>query len=326
MITAKVVGGVTVGLAGVSAALIIASKRSLEFVDNIGKTATRTGIATDFIQAFQQGAIEAGSSIEQAQKGLEKFSAVVGDGARGLKTVTDLFGDLGVEIRDANGDVRDNTTLLLEVADGISSLDSAAEKSTALRNLFGRSGMQFAQIFEDGSEGLQNFVTEFKQLGFIISESGIRTAETFNDRVSQIKASLFGLQNQIVVAAAPAFLSLADAVKEFIIEQAAASGGFEKFGKQLAIGFVQGLRAASLAFAELANVLSEITSPQITILNTFIRIKKFLRDPVFANIDLIPKENIIDVKKLERGFDKLEQKLKMALFLLKSLEQKEEKH
>jgi hypothetical protein len=315
--TAKVVGGVTVGLAGVSAALIIASKRSLEFVDNIGKTATRTGIATDFIQAFQQGAIEAGSSIEQAQKGLEKFSRSVGDASRGLKTQADIFKDLGVEIKDSSGAVRGNTELLLEVADGIAALGSEAEKSTALANLFGRSGMQFAQIFEGGSEGLKNFVTEFKELGFIISESGIRTAETFNDRVSQIKASLFGLQNQIVVAAAPALLSLADGLKAFIIEQAAASGGFEKFGKEIAINLVQGIRFASLAFAELANVLDIVSNPQIKILNTFIRIKKFLRDPVFANIDLIPEKNIVDIEKLDSKFESFIKKIQEGSLSIK---------
>tara|TARA_R100000329_G_scaffold151428_1_gene147519 strand:+ start:9875 stop:11470 length:1596 start_codon:yes stop_codon:yes gene_type:complete len=319
--TAKVVGGVTVGITAVSAALVIASKKSLEFVDNIGKTATRTGIATDFIQAFQQGAIEAGSSIEQAQKGLEKFSRSVGDASRGLKTQADIFKDLGVEIRDTTGAVRGNTEILLEVADGIAALGSEAEKSTVLANLFGRSGMQFAEIFKDGSEGLNNFVTEFKQLGFIISEDGIRTSETFNDRVSQIKASLFGLQNQIVVATAPALLSLANSLKQFIIESSAAKGGFEELGKSIAISLVEGVRAASLAFAELANTLDVISTPQISILNTFIRIKKFLRDPVFSGIEIIKRQDAINADALSKSFDSIIEKIEKGSASFKAFRQ-----
>tara|TARA_A100001035_G_scaffold279161_1_gene279832 strand:+ start:1140 stop:2726 length:1587 start_codon:yes stop_codon:yes gene_type:complete len=299
--TAKVVGGVTVGLAGVSAALIIASKRSLEFVDNIGKTATRTGIATDFIQAFQQGAIEAGSSIEQAQKGLEKFSRSVGDASSGLKTQADIFKDLGVAVRDTNGDVRDNTTLLLEVADGIAALGSEAEKSRVLANLFGRSGMQFAQIFEGGAEGLNNFVEEFKQLGFIISESGIRTAETFNDRVSQIKASIFGLQNQIVVGLAPAFLKLADDLKQFIIEQAAASGGFEQFGKDVAVSIIGIAQATAVAFASVLNFINGLAQVDTTLLNLGIRIMNLKG----FELDLIKKDNIINIEDLNKKFEEL---------------------
>tara|TARA_R100001126_G_scaffold44718_1_gene25376 strand:+ start:9683 stop:11275 length:1593 start_codon:yes stop_codon:yes gene_type:complete len=299
--TAKVVGGVTVGLAGVSAALILASKKSLEFVDNIGKTATRTGIATDFIQAFQQGAIEAGSSIEQAQKGLEKFSRSVGDASRGLKTQADIFSDLGVEIRNSNGDLKGNTEILLEVADGIAALGSEAEKSTVLANLFGRSGMQFAQIFENGSEGLTNFVEEFRQLGFIISESGIRTAETFNDRVSQIKASIFGLQNQIVVGLAPAFLKLADDLKQFIIEQAAASGGFEQFGKDVAVSIIGIAQATAVAFASVLNFINGLSQIDTTLLNLGIRIMN-LRG---FELDLIKKDNIINIEDLNKKFDEL---------------------
>ena len=312
----KAVAGVGLAATGVAAALVIASKKSLEFVDNIGKTATRTGIATDFIQAFQQGAIEAGSSIEQAQKGLEKFSRSVGDASRGLKTQADIFKDLGVEITGSNGQLRGNTEILLDVADGIKALGSAAEKSTVLANLFGRSGMQFAQIFEGGSEGLNAFVEDFRKLGFIISEQGIRTSEKFNDVVSQVKASLFGLQNQIVVGAAPALLSMATALREFIVEQVAATGGIEDFGKQIAISVVEGARTATLAFAELANGLSVLLTPQISILNAFIRIKKFLKDPVFSGIEIIKRQDKINVEEVNNSFDKLVNKIQDGSFSL----------
>lgn len=303
--TAKVVGGVTVGLTAVSAALVIASKKSLEFVDNIGKTATRTGIATDFIQAFQQGAIEAGSSVEQAQKGLEKFSRSVGDASRGLKTQADIFKDLGVEIRDSNGDLRGNTEILLEVADGIAALGSEAEKSTVLANLFGRSGMQFAEIFKDGSEGLNNFVEEFRQLGFIISESGIRTAESFNDRVSQIKASIFGLQNQIVVGLAPAFLKLADDLKQFIIEQAAAAGGFEQFGKDVAVSIISIAQATATAFASVINFVNGLAQVDKTAINAFISLAKLKG----FDIDFVAKDNIIDLDQMNIKFEELLEKV-----------------
>jgi len=298
----KAVAGVGLAAVGVVAALTVLTKKSLDYVDAIGKTATRTGIATDFIQAFQQGAIEAGSSIEQAQKGLEKFSRSVGDASRGLKTQADIFSDLGVEIRDTSGAVRGNTEILLEVADGIAALGSAAEKSTALANLFGKSGMQFAQIFEGGAEGLKNFVEEFRQLGFIISESGIRTAETFNDRVSQIKASIFGLQNQIVVGLAPAFLKLADDLKQFIIEQAAASGGFEQFGKDIAVSIIGIAQATASAFASVINFINGLAQVDKTVINLGISLLK-LRG--FDDLEFVSKDNIIDIDQLNSKFEEL---------------------
>lgn len=301
----KAVAGVGLAATGVAAALVIASKKSLEFVDNIGKTATRTGIATDFIQAFQQGAIEAGSSIEQAQKGLEKFSRSVGDASRGLKTQADIFKDLGVELRESNGQLRGNTEILLDVADGIKALGSEAEKSTVLANLFGRSGMQFAQIFEGGAAGLNNFVDEFKELGFIISEQGIRTAETFNDRVSQIKASMFGLQNQIVVGLAPAFLKLAEDLKQFIIEQAAAAGGFDAFGKSIALSVIEIARTTAVAFASVVNFINGLAQVDKSLINLGIRILN-LRG---FDLELVSKDNILNLEQLDTKFDELLEKV-----------------
>ena len=122
----KLVGGLTKGAAAVGVAFTAASvaaaavaRSSFEFADAIGKVATRTGIATDTVQAFQIAAVESGSTVEIANKSLEKFTRSVGDAQRGLKTQADIFKDLGVSITDANGATKSMDVLLREVSDGM---------------------------------------------------------------------------------------------------------------------------------------------------------------------------------------------------------------
>ena len=83
--------GLAVGAAAGAMSLLV--KNSFDFIDAIGKTATRTGIATDTIQAFHLAARESGTNIEGANKALEKFARSVGDAQRGLKTQQDIFND-----------------------------------------------------------------------------------------------------------------------------------------------------------------------------------------------------------------------------------------
>ena len=53
-----------VGIAATAAATAVSlvAKKSFDFADAIGKVSTRTGIATDTVQAFQIAAVESGSS------------------------------------------------------------------------------------------------------------------------------------------------------------------------------------------------------------------------------------------------------------------------
>ena len=137
----KGVAGVGLAATATAGALALLVNRSFEFIDAIGKTATRTGITTSAIQAFHLAARESGTNIEGANKALEKFARSVGDAQRGLKTMKDIFKALGVELETTDGHFKSTDTLLEEVAIGISGLGSQTQKATALANLFGRQGI-----------------------------------------------------------------------------------------------------------------------------------------------------------------------------------------
>jgi hypothetical protein len=170
--TGQLVGGLTKGVATATVALTAASvavaavaRSSFEFADAIGKVSTRTGIATDTVQAFQIAAVESGSSVEIANKSLEKFTRSVGDAQRGLKTQADIFRDLGVSIEDANGNTKTMDVLLREVSDGMAGLKSQSEKATVAANLFGRAGIQIVDVLDNGGAAFDAYIARAEQLG-----------------------------------------------------------------------------------------------------------------------------------------------------------------
>ena len=254
----KTVGGaaasVTKGVAGVGAAVTgaalafgVFTKKSFEYIDTLDKTSKRTGIATDTLQAFQLAALESGSSVEQAQKGLEKFARSVGDAQRGLKTQADIFKDLGVEIANSDGTTRDFNDILLDTAEGIKGFGTEADRASALANLFGRAGVAMSEIFKDGADGINEFTKRAQDLGIILPQSVIANVAKFNDQFAVFGLQVKAIGNNITGALAPALSIVVTRLSELLTGAKGTADGFDALGKSIAINILEGLKTAGTA-------------------------------------------------------------------------------
>jgi len=229
----KVLGGATVAFTAAATAVALVARSSFEFADAIGKVSTRTGIATDTVQAFQIAAVESGSSVEIANKSLEKFTRSVGDAQRGLKTQADIFKDLGVSIEDVNGNTKTMDVLLREVSDGIAGLKSQSEKATVAANLFGRAGIQVVDVLDNGGAAFDAYIDKAKAYGLVLSEEGIRKSEKFNDTLAFITRQFKTATAAISIAFLPILQNLATTFKEVTASTVVGQDGVMKFGESI---------------------------------------------------------------------------------------------
>ena len=250
----KGVAGVGLAATAAAGALALVVNKSFDFIDAIGKTATRTGITTSAIQAFHLAARESGTNIEGANKALEKFARSVGDSQRGLKTMTDIFKALGVELETSDGHFKSTDTLLEEVAIGISGLGSQTQKATALANLFGRQGILLTNALEDlADRGMDGFIDRAERLGLILSTKTIRRVEAFNDAVGVIKMQIGSFVNNVSASFLPIFEKLRETIAdkiEAIIEKFEGIDGVAVFVQNSIIDFVANTIRAFGKFAD----------------------------------------------------------------------------
>ena len=233
----KALGGVSLAFAGIATAIAVALKGSFQFIDALGKTASRTGVSVNFLQAFQIAAEESGSSVEGANKALEKFSRNIGEAGRGLKTQADIFKDLGVELRDVSGNLRGTEEVLLDVADGIQALGSNAEKNSALANLFGREGIKLFNVINSGSEGVRQLTERLNELGISLSERSVRGVEAFNDSFNILTSQLNNLKDNVFVAFTPILQTFTNQLSGAFKNTVKEFGGVEKIGETFAKTF-----------------------------------------------------------------------------------------
>jgi len=255
----KVIGGTAIAFAAVASTLAVVAKKSFDFADAIGKVSTRTGIATDAIQAFQIAAVLAGGNTEGANTALEKFTRSVGDAQRGLKTQTDIFKDLNVQIVDVNGNTKSMDVLLREVTEAIGGLSSQSEKATVAANLFGRQGIKLLGAIDNLGMGLDGFIDKAKQYNLILDEESIKKSELFND-------TLFILTRQFRILVAElsiAFLPILQKLTAGLVDNNAgfleSQGGVKTFAETIRNNLIGAFLGTLKAISALLGAGSDLT-------------------------------------------------------------------
>lgn len=241
----KAFGFLTAAIGALGAALTVTFKKSFEFLDVIGKIATRTGATTDLIQAFQLSAIQSGASIETTNKALQKFAKMVGEARTGLKTYTDIFKRNNVALLDAAGNTRSFNEILLDTMTGLSKNADEFQRNRDLAQLFGRAGQELTNTIMMGGHAFALFIQKQKELGNIISGRIITATEQFNDRLSRIGFSIRVIRDAFTTAFLPVLDDLAEKFETTLANINAA-----EFGKELAIGLLTGLQDTLLAIDE----------------------------------------------------------------------------
>ena len=292
---AKGVGGIGLAVAAVGAAFVAMGKKAFDALDSIGKTASRTGFAAESLQALRLGAVESGASVEGLNKAIEKFSKNIGDViVKGTGEATYALDRMGISLYDNLGILKSNDQILREVSDGIKRMSSETEKNSALQGLFGRQGILMNQVFAEGAEGIDRWITKAKEMGIIISTSSLKAIENFNDRFAELQFMLNGLINQTFAALAPGLEKIVTQFKDWAVDSQKTGRNLEGLGTVIAGTLVEGLADMIEAFGEFIDFLHRGA----------IEIEYFAEKMKVSFASLRPIKAIIDLKKLEDQFNK----------------------
>lgn len=192
--------------------LIRGTETAIKKLDEIGKTADSIGVATDALQELRVAADLSGISTAELDTGLKRFARAAYEASQGTKEYADTFEALGVSVTDTNGRLLPVDQLLGKVADSFQGLDNATQKAAVAQDLFGRSGVRLVNLLNDGSQAIEEMRQKARDLGIVIDENLIRSAEDLNDKLSLVKQTIDAELTQAMVRAGPLVLDLARAL------------------------------------------------------------------------------------------------------------------
>jgi len=251
----SVAGGVTkgvakVGLAATATATALAAlvKVNVDFMDKLGKTANKLGIEVEFLQAMRFAAEQTGVKVEALDMGLQRFIRRAAEAAKGTGESKRAFEQLGIQLKDNDGNLRDIRDILFDVANGLENTKDSGERVRLAFKFFDSEGVSLVSTLKEGADGLREFEQQAENLGIIISKQSIAKAEMFADSLNVLKKQIQAITANISAAFIPVLESVATKLETILSGMKGSDKTFENFGKALAINILEFMKTSFIGF------------------------------------------------------------------------------
>jgi len=205
------------GLAAATAALAKTGQAAVRLVvdmtklgDAYDKMSKRVGISTAALSEWSYIAQRSGGTLKDFETGLRRLTRAMQDAKEGLVESEYAFIALGISATDAKGNLRDVNTLIPEIADGMLTLASHAERMDIAQALFGRGGVTLLPMLMEGSEGIRKLADEFGKLNAEVTGAFASGAAGLTDATLNLTTAFEGLK---MAMAGPIFGPLATEIR-----------------------------------------------------------------------------------------------------------------
>lgn len=184
VIQAKALAAMTAAAIGAGTAIVALTIKYARSSDAIGKFATRIGVSTEALSAYQHAADLSGVSNEQLNLSWQRMTRRVSEAAAGTGEAQGALKELNISAKELAQLSPDKQ--FEAVAGALSAVGSQSDKVRLAFKLFDAEGVGVLQMLEGGAEGLAAMTDEAKELGLVISEVAAKDAANFNDTMTRL--------------------------------------------------------------------------------------------------------------------------------------------
>lgn len=157
--------------------------------DDLNTLASTTGLSTAELQKFAYASDLIDVSTETLAGSLKKLTANMNSAQKGTGTQADAFKKLGVNIKNADGTLRNNNEVFEETIRALGKIKNETERDATAMTLFGKSATELNPLIEGGIDTLEEMGKQADKLGLILSQDALDGANAFNDQLDILKAN-----------------------------------------------------------------------------------------------------------------------------------------
>lgn len=219
--------------------------------DKISKTAHLVGLSVKDYQGFQFAAERSGLSLETLDSALKKFNVTLGKAKSGDATAGKYFEAL---LPKDVSEYENSKDVILDIADAYKKL-SAEERAMVSQDVFGRSGLQMAELFAGGAAGVQDLLDQFDSLGGGFSEEAAKQAEKFDDDLLDMQKTFGSMKILLGSSLIPLFSKLFKTITDYFVQN---KDSIQKSVSSLAETLMNGIQAIIPRIPEILSGLQRI--------------------------------------------------------------------
>ena len=213
------VGG---AVAAVGVGAVALTQKFADLTNELVDAETKTGIAVDTLAGLRLAAEGSGQSFSNLEGGLIKFQQSMDQAGKGSKQLASTFEELGVEVKNSNGELRDADSVFNEAIASLGKMENATERNAKAMLLFGRQSGP-ALIQSGALQNLESMTQLATQFGVSVNDHAIASMADFQRAMAQFQTTALGVLQNVTQSVAGDGLSMAGAID-------AVTEGFVFFG------------------------------------------------------------------------------------------------
>ncbi len=174
-----------VALAAVGALVV----KSGLWADDLNTMSKVYHISTGELQKYSIAADLVDVSLETIAKSHTKLEKTMISATEGNKKSAKAFKQLGIDVKDSNGNFRDTDEVFQEAIEALGGIDDETKRDALAMKLFGKSANELNPLIEDCGETYKNVSDTMKKYGLEpVSQETLDNANAFNDSIDMMKA------------------------------------------------------------------------------------------------------------------------------------------
>lgn len=178
-----------------------------KYADEILTMSTKYGMSTDSLQEFSYMAELVDTDLGTITGSMTKLTKAMGSDS-------DVFAQLGVSIRNADGSMRSADAVFLDVIDALGQMESGVERDNVAMELFGKSAQELNPLIETGSDGIAAYAEEAHAMGAVLDEEALTSLGEMDDSFQRVEQAGTALKNTIGTALAPVITQIAESISK----------------------------------------------------------------------------------------------------------------
>lgn len=216
--------GLPLGLiaGGMSALTFAGLKQTVQgFADlagSINDGARAMQVSRAQFQMFKYMGEQSNVPIEALSSSMGRLNKGIGMAAAGKnKELASLLNKAGIAMRGANGEIRSGVDLLPEVADLLQRNTNEAVRARIGNALFGKSWAELMPLLGDGSDGLNDLMLRYKELGIAVDDKAILAGDAFGDQLDDLRRVTESYANTIAAKLIPTLGPLVEQTIQWMV-------------------------------------------------------------------------------------------------------------
>lgn len=191
-------------------------KETAAYADNILTLSAQTGIATDTLQELNYMAELTDTSLDTITSTMARNIRSMNSAKEGTKLYADAYKALGIEITNADGQIKDSQTIYWQAIDALGKMANETERDAIAMQLFGRSAQDLNPLIKVGKDQISAFAQEARDMGAVLSEDTLKGLGETDDALQRMYQQMEISKRVVGQELAPAF-----------------TGAFEKITKKI---------------------------------------------------------------------------------------------